>query len=63
MIEIRELIIEARIEGGGTPASTVLDEQQVEQLRAEWRREMREALREAMRNREGEAPWRFLNGR
>ncbi|TWR92061.1 hypothetical protein FJD38_00115 [Pseudomonas saxonica] len=63
MIEIRELIIEARIEGGGTPASAVLDEQQVEQLRAEWRREMREALREAMRNREGEAPWRFLNGR
>ena len=44
MIEIRELIIEARIEGGGTPASTVLDEQQVEQLRAEWRREMRSTL-------------------
>ena len=63
MIEIRELIIEARIEGGGTPGSTVLDQQQIEQLRAEWRREMREALREAMRNREGEAPWRFLNGR
>ena len=51
MIEIRELIIEARIEGGGTPGSTVLDEQQIEQLRAEWRREMRDDLRESMRNR------------
>ncbi|HEK1310953.1 TPA: hypothetical protein SMQ86_006056 [Pseudomonas aeruginosa] len=63
MIEIRELVIEARIEADAAEPLRELDERALERLARQLRRELRDELRDALQAQKEEAPWRFSNVR